>query len=61
MNLIVLSGNGMSNVPINHLYFVDDFLEMELVEKLVGNGAYMWIYAHPGMEHKVSKRRLIDM
>uniref|UniRef100_A0A914V5F3 glycerophosphocholine cholinephosphodiesterase n=1 Tax=Plectus sambesii TaxID=2011161 RepID=A0A914V5F3_9BILA len=53
VNLIVISGNGMATVPINNVYFIDDFLEMELVDKLVGNGAYMWIYAHPGMEHKV--------
>lgn len=57
----MLSGNGMSTVPINNVYFVDDFVEMELVDKLVGNGAYMWIYAQPGMEHKVGEERLIDM
>lgn len=53
VNLIVISGNGMSAVPAGNLYFIDDFLEMELIDKLVGNGAYMWIYARPGMEHKV--------
>uniref|UniRef100_A0A914W5E1 glycerophosphocholine cholinephosphodiesterase n=1 Tax=Plectus sambesii TaxID=2011161 RepID=A0A914W5E1_9BILA len=53
LNLLVVSTHGIVDVPKENVRFIDDYLNMNLVNTTIGAGAVKQIVAHPGKTHQI--------
>lgn len=54
VDVVVAGLGGLGPLPSHRVYFLDDFLDMSLVDLVLLNGAFLQIFPHSAKEHLVS-------